>query len=90
MKVTTRQLRKLIQEQISSGGWGSYADQRKSQEEYERETKGMPFIVNFQGQEYYWTGKVGHDVQTGAPSREYEDDNHGRVWMDIDGSITPD
>ncbi len=96
MKITERQLRNIVRQIITeqtSGGWGSYADQRRSQEIYEKPTEGMPRAVKYNGESYFWTGKVGTDQRTGEPAREYrnyDDNGDARLWMGLDGTITPD
>lgn len=50
-----------------------------------------PAIVTYQGREYYRTGKIGTNRETGNPSAEYADREDRRVWLDrVTGIVAPD
>ncbi len=53
-------------------------------------TKAFPTSVNFRGQTYYATGKVGNRIRDNVRSAEYEADDESRVWVGADGKITPE
>lgn len=48
-----------------------------------------PGSVKYKRKTYYFTGKEGVTIKTGVPSAEYAD-GADRLWLDMDGSITPD
>jgi hypothetical protein len=52
--------------------------------------KVWPSRVFVGGIEYWATGKSGHVVATGVPSREYEADDAARVWVDVNGVVYED
>ena len=66
----------------------------KAKFKYKIEVKvDFPLSIEYEGNSYYSTDKAGTNLVTGLPAAEYSDvdeNKERRVWMQIDGTITPE